>query len=109
MDFHIKGKNPFLINSCLSSEGKGIKFFKSNFHTSTYNKEGTSYNNKNLEPWLVTGLIDGEGSISIRLVKRSGRRFGFELKPGFFINMHLRDTDLLLKVRDFLNCGVGVE
>lgn len=60
----------------------------------------------NLNPWLVTGLVDAEGCFAFSIKNKNDRKLKFEIRPTFFIFMHIRDLDLLIKIRDFFNCGV---
>ena len=58
-----------------------------------------------LEPWYVTGLIDGEGcfSVSFSLLKRLNIQI--ETRPSFSVSLNERDLPLLKKVHAFFSCG----
>ena len=59
-----------------------------------------------LDPWFVTGFTDGEGSFMISILKNSERRLGWSVNARFEITLHLRDEDILNRIRVyFKNAG----
>ena len=58
-----------------------------------------------LDPWFVTGLIEGEGCFSVSFTKRNRLRIGIETKPSFSISLNHRDLNLLKQVHAYFNCG----
>lgn len=36
---------------------------------------------KNLKPWLITGLTNGDGSFSLKIVRRSKNVLGYSVTP----------------------------
>jgi hypothetical protein len=54
-----------------------------------------------MNPWFITGLTEAEGSFTIKIDRRKSLTFYFV----FRIEMIKSDHSLLLKVKNFLNCG----
>jgi len=64
-------------------------------------------NNKNkisLNPWFLTGFIDGEGCFRISLTKVKSA-IGWRVQLFFQINLHVKDRALLEMIRDYLGVG----
>ena len=61
--------------------------------------------NKNLQPWFVTGLVDGEGCFSVSFTLRKRLKIGIETRPSFSISLNRRDLVLIKKVHTFFGCG----
>ena len=57
-----------------------------------------------LNPWFLTGFIDGEGCFRISLTKIKGG-LGWRVQLFFQINLHVKDKVLLENIRDFLGVG----
>lgn len=60
---------------------------------------------KVLDPWYVTGLVEGEGCFSVSFNIRRRLRVKVETRPSFSISLNRRDLHLLKKIRDFFGCG----
>lgn len=60
---------------------------------------------KVLDPWYVTGLVEGEGCFSVSFNIRRRLRVKVETRPSFSISLNRRDLHLLKKIRDFFSCG----
>ena len=85
------------------------------FQTSNYtqNFESTQSNlnscgtlsHKNLNPWLVTGLVDAEGSFSLGLYKNNKYKTGYQVQLIFKITLHNKDIDLLNQLLDYYGVG----
>ena len=58
-----------------------------------------------LEPWYVTGLIEGEGCFCVSFTKRAKLNVGIETRPSFSLSLNRRDVELVKKVRAFFDCG----
>ena len=58
-----------------------------------------------LEPWFVTGLVDGEGSFSVSFSFRKKLRIGIETRPSFSISLNRRDLELIKSLHGFFGCG----
>lgn len=66
-------------------------------------------NNKNnlteLNPWFVTGFVDGEGSFSMSIFKSKTAAIGWTIEPCFIITLHKKDIELLNKIQSFFGVG----
>jgi len=45
--------------------------------------DSSNNNNSELDPWYVTGLVDGDGSFWFSIVPNNAMKIGFEIRPGF--------------------------
>ena len=61
--------------------------------------------NPKLDPWFITGLVEGEGCFNISFSLRKKLKVGIETRPSFSISLNRRDLDLIRKVHDFFGCG----
>ena len=75
-----------------------------------YKKERRFYstldnlNNNNINPWFLTGFIDGEGCFRISLTKVN-RPIGWRVQLFFQISLHEKDRVLLENIKDYLGVG----
>ena len=58
-----------------------------------------------LDPWYVTGLVDGEGCFCISLAIRAKLRLGLEVRPSFSLSLNEKDLRLLEDLQTFFACG----
>ncbi len=75
------------------------KYFYSILNTENKNKV-------NLNPQWVTGFSDGEGCFSVIISKRNGFLNSWKITTSFEINLHIKDLDILLKIKDFFDVGI---
>lgn len=54
----------------------------------------------------MTGFVDGEGTFSVLVLKRTGYKTGWNIIPVFTISLNSRDTALLEKIQHFFG-GIG--
>jgi len=73
---------------------KEVRFY------STSNNE----NKNSLNPWFLTGFIDGEGCFRISLTKVKSV-LGWRVQLFFQINLHEKDRALLEMIKDYLGVG----
>jgi len=59
-----------------------------------------------LDPNFITGFTDAEGSFMIFVSKSSENRIGWSVGARFEISLHIRDEDLLNRIRTYFN-GAG--
>ena len=59
----------------------------------------------NLSPEWVSGFIDGEGSFSLKIIKRPGYTLGWGVEPSFVVCLHAKDLPLLEKIQAFFGVG----
>ncbi len=58
-----------------------------------------------LNPWFITGLIEGEGCFSISFTLRERLKMGIETRPSFSISLNRRDLNLIKQVHQYFGCG----
>ena len=58
-----------------------------------------------LNPWYITGLVDGEGCFCITISKHKTKKLGFDPRLMFEIEMIIDDEKLLRKLKDHFKCG----
>ncbi len=58
-----------------------------------------------MNPWFVSGLVDGEGCFSVSFSFRKKLKVGIETRPSFSISLNQRDLDLLKQIHAFFGCG----
>jgi len=58
-----------------------------------------------LNPYYVTGLIEGEGCFHISFSFRKKLKVGVETRPSFSISLNARDLVLLQGVHQYFGCG----
>jgi hypothetical protein len=68
-------------------------------------KERDIYGAVALDPWFVTGLVEGEGCFCVSFARRSKMRMGLEVRPSFALSLNQRDRSLLLDLQAFFGCG----
>ncbi len=59
-----------------------------------------------LDPWYITGLIDGEGSFQVIVRKSSKYKTGWSISPGFSLALHKADLPILKAVQAYFG-GIG--
>ena len=60
---------------------------------------------KKLNPYYVTGLVDGEGSFYVGILPRSHNYVGWEARPSFSLSQNEENKELVFKLKDFFRCG----
>ena len=58
-----------------------------------------------LNPWYITGLIEGEGCFSVSFTLRKKLKVGIETRPSFSISLNHRDLALIKAVHQYFKCG----
>ena len=71
-------------------------------HSSTRDAYGVAVR---LDPWLVTGLAEGEGCFCISFAIRPKLRVGLEARPSFSLSLNERDRELLGDLQAYFECG----
>ena len=100
-------KKGLLINNKISNKNNNVlKISSSKFSLlsqSTKKRLFSSYSssNNNINPYFITGLVDGEGSFTIKIVPNKKLKLGYQIQPIFQLNMHIRDSNLLLLMKKF--------
>ena len=58
-----------------------------------------------INPYYVTGLVEGEGSFCVSFNLRENLKVGIETRPSFSVSLNKRDLHLIKSLRDFFRCG----
>ena len=58
-----------------------------------------------LDPWWVTGFIDGEGCFTVSIVKNKNLKHGWQVDPCFQISLHKKDKPVFEAIKKFLGVG----
>lgn len=58
-----------------------------------------------LNPYYITGFVDGEGSFSVSISPRNFKNVKWEIRPSFSISQHKRNRSILFKIKDYFQCG----
>ncbi len=59
----------------------------------------------NLNPWYITGFIEGEGCFCVSISKHKTKRLGVEARLMFEVEMIIDDKPLLEKLQKHFGCG----
>ena len=65
----------------------------------------SAYGARQLDPWFVTGLTEGEGCFCVSFTVRPTLRTGLEVRPSFALSLNERDLGLLEELRGYFGCG----
>ena len=58
-----------------------------------------------LDPWFITGFVDGEGCFTVSVSKKSKLKSGWELSASFQIGVNTKDKLLLDKIQAYFGVG----
>jgi len=58
-----------------------------------------------LDPWYVTGLVEGEGTFAVSFTLRRKLTVGIETRPSFSISQNEANLELLKRVYAYFGCG----
>jgi len=58
-----------------------------------------------LDPWFITGFVDGEGSFIVRVRKNPKYRIGFVVEAYFSITLHKKDLKILQDIQSYFGVG----
>ncbi len=100
--------------SCFPVIGKlrcTLMGFERNYHAKILSKQlnknyfSTGTNNS-ISPWFWIGLIDAEGSFLVNIRRSKTHKVGWIVEPIFQMDLHRRDSNLLLQFQSSLG-GIG--
>ena len=60
----------------------------------------------NINPYWVSGFVDGEGTFYVGINKNTTMTIGYQVLPEFRIVQHKKDIKLLHELKKYFNCGV---
>ena len=69
-------------------------------------KNFSTYKQESIHPGVWSGLIDGEGSFSILIVRDKTRKLGWRTEFKFQIGLHSKDLNVLYLLKEYLG-GIG--
>lgn len=80
---------------------------KKNYNIRFYSTNNEVGNHKNitLDPWYLSGFIDGEGCFQISIKKDSKYKTGWHVEIVFAIALHKKDLVLLNEIKSYLGIG----
>ncbi len=58
-----------------------------------------------LDPWWITGFVDGEGCFSISIFKNVTTKAGVQVFPEFVVTQGAKSRLALKNLQDFFGCG----
>lgn len=58
-----------------------------------------------MNPWFITGFVDGEGCLSVTIVKNKELKVGWRVQPSFQLELHRRDQAILEQTWKFFAVG----
>ena len=58
-----------------------------------------------LDPWWITGFVDGEGCFSISIFKNVTTTAGVQIFPEFVVTQGAKSLEALEKLQNFFGCG----
>ena len=58
-----------------------------------------------LNPWWVSGFVDGEGCFAISVFKNTTTRSGYQVFPEFVVTQGAKSLVVLEKLQSYLMCG----
>lgn len=85
------------------------------FHSTTINHNLSEENKlnikkpnqliKKLDPWFISGFIDGEGSFIIGISKNNRYKTGYQVQLIFKIILYNKDLELLSQIQSYFGVG----
>ena len=58
-----------------------------------------------VNPWFITGLVEGEGCFTVSFSFRKKLKVGVETRPSFSVSLNKRDLELLKLLNAYFGCG----
>lgn len=58
-----------------------------------------------MDPWYITGLIEGEGCFCVSISKHKTKKLGYDARLMFEVEMIIDDKPLLEKLQRHFRCG----
>ena len=75
------------------------------FILNTKNTNNLTKSESKLSPYWVTGFSDAESTFSVKIAKDEFRLMGLRILPVFAIELHIRDLEVLKKIKEFFDVG----
>ena len=97
------------VDGILSKTPKFIsyKLLTTRFYSAASKKScsTTEYRDLQLDPWWVTGFVDGGGSFHVLITQRNDLKQGWEIRQGISIVLHVKDKAVLILLKQYLGVG----
>lgn len=88
------------------SAARSLLTYKLNQLNYSTSLNGERENKKStLNPWFVTGFIDGEGSFTVSIRKNSKYSLGWSVEIQFKIGLHQKDIAILEQIQSYFGVG----
>lgn len=58
-----------------------------------------------INPWYVSGIVDGEGSFLVSFSRRDKLSVGIEVRPSFTVSQNKRNLSVLEELKNYFACG----
>jgi Cytochrome c oxidase subunit III/LAGLIDADG endonuclease len=71
----------------------------------TKNTNNLTKSESKLSPYWVTGFSDAESTFSVKIAKDKSRFLDLRIVPVYAIELHIRDIEVLKKIREFFSVG----
>ena len=71
----------------------------------TLNTNNLTKSESKLSPYWVTGFSDAESTFSAKIAKDNSRFMGLRILPVFAIELHIRDLEVLKRIKEFVSVG----
>jgi len=62
-------------------------------------------NSKSLDPWFITGFVDGEGCFIVSITKNPRYKTGYDVRLWFSIGLNEKDKALLENIQSYFGVG----
>jgi hypothetical protein len=59
----------------------------------------------NISPYWITGFSDAESTFTVKIAKDKSIFLGIRIIPVYVIELHIRDIEVLKKIKEFFNVG----
>jgi hypothetical protein len=60
---------------------------------------------RNLDPYYVTGFVEGEGSFYVGILPKNLEKVKWEVRPSFSLSQNKENKKILFKLKEFFGCG----
>ncbi|OGY44162.1 MAG: hypothetical protein A3B89_01890 [Candidatus Buchananbacteria bacterium RIFCSPHIGHO2_02_FULL_40_13] len=60
---------------------------------------------KNINPWYITGFVEGEGTFHIAIYRDPKMKYGIKIIPEFHINQSYLRQETLQQIKTYFKCG----
>ena len=87
------------------SKNQKVRSYSSSTSNSSSNNKKKGKDTNTLNPYYITGFVDGEGCFTISIFKDSRMLTGWQVKPIFKITLHKKDRALLESIQRSLGVG----